>query len=65
MDKDRCKTVDEELDWIEAQLQTCGNFFAWDVHPNVVRADQIRWERLWRKKAAIAVSLEYTTLYDA
>lgn len=65
VNRDRCRTVDEELEWIEQQLQACGNFFVCDVHPNVVRADQIRFDRLWRKKREIANSLEYKTLNDA
>lgn len=65
VDKDRCRTVEEEFEHNWEQLESCGNFFVCDVHPNVVRADKLLVKRLWRKRLEIANSPEYKALNDA
>jgi hypothetical protein len=59
VDTNNCQTVEEKLDEVNNQLDQTGDFFSFDVHPNVVRADKIRSDRLWKRRLAIIHSAEY------
>jgi len=59
VDTEKCLTVDEELEYIERQLDLVGNFFRWDVHPNKARAADISAHRLLKKLVAVRSSPEY------
>lgn len=56
---DNCRTIEEEFDYLEDQLGTVGNFFAWDVHPNKVKTAKISAWRLCCKKNKLIQSAEY------
>ena len=53
VDAENCRTVDEELEYIEKQFDCIGNFFTCDVHPNQVRAYEASFKRLWRKRSEV------------
>ena len=64
VDAENCQTVDEQLDEIDRLLNETGNFFSFDVHPNVVRADNILTERLEKKRKALVNSEEYRSYHQ-
>lgn len=55
----KARTPDEEYDYLRCRLGKLGNFFVWDVHPNVVRADDITSKKLWKKVKELVDSDEY------
>lgn len=57
--KDKARTAREEYEYLRERLDTVGNFFPWDVHPNKVRAASKLYARLLRKIANIIDSEEY------
>lgn len=59
VDKSKIRTPDEEYAYLWQELNKCGNFFAWDVHPNVLRADKIRKERLRNRINILVDSVEF------
>ena len=58
VDTENCQTIDEQLESIEKEFALTGDFFSFEVHPNIVRADKIRTTRLWRKRRELVSSPE-------
>lgn len=52
-------TPDEEYMYLWKKLDTIGNFFAWDVHPNVVRNAEMRRKKIRKKMADLVDSPEF------
>jgi hypothetical protein len=59
VDYETCRTVDEELEYVEKQFEGIGNFFACDVHPNEVKAYKRSFKKLWNKRRNLIHSPEY------
>lgn len=59
VDKDKIRTPDEEYDYLDNKLKNLGNYFSWEVHPNVVKATDIQDKRLKKKLKALVDSEEY------
>lgn len=57
--KDKVRTPDEEYDYLWDRLGKLGDFLVWEVHPNVVKADDIAEKRLWKKFKKLVDSEEY------
>jgi hypothetical protein len=57
--KQNIRTPDEEYEYINKQLDSLGNYFAWDVHPNVIRATAIQRKRLYKKQYELVHSEEF------
>jgi len=49
VDVDKCLSPEEEYVYLWEEYDDCGNFFAFEVHPNIVRADDIRRKRLLKR----------------
>lgn len=47
------RTLEEEYDHLRKLLASGGNFFSWEVHPNVVRANNFRSTKLRKKMAQV------------
>lgn len=56
---DNLMDPNELKDYLEYEIMWNGNFFAWEVHPNVLRASQKRGKRLRRKLQDLLDSEEY------
>ena len=52
-------TPDEEYAYLWEQIRNGGDFFSWDVHPNVLRASNIRDARLRKKLKKLVDSEEF------
>lgn len=64
--KAKAMTPDEELDYLNNEIDKAGNYFAWEVHPNKIRASDMLIKRLRQKIKKIVASpefLEYNPLY--
>lgn len=67
VDKSKMWTPEEELAYLWKQLLNLPDFIPWDVHPNVLRASNIREARLHkkveqaRKRVALEEQMEYTS----
>lgn len=59
VDKSKIRTPDEEYTYLWDLLNSLGNYFVWDVHPNVIRATDIRRERLLKKLQLLVDSEEF------
>jgi len=59
VDKSKARNPDEEYAYIWEKLNSLGNYFAWDVHPNVLRATDMQRERLWKKLKILVDSPEF------
>lgn len=59
VDKSKIRTPDEEYAYLWSKFDDIGNFFAWDVHPNVVRNADIQREKNWKKIKALVDSPEF------
>ena len=55
----RIRTPCEELDYLKEEYLLVGNFFCWEVHPNVLRASDIREARLRKKIRTFPDSAAY------
>lgn len=55
----KVRTPDEEYEYLNQQLQECGNFFAWEEHPNRLRASDIRAARLRKRISELVASEEF------
>lgn len=55
----KIRTPDEEYEYLNRQLQECGNFFPWDEHPNRLRASNIQAARLRKKLSELIASEEF------
>lgn len=53
------KTPVEELDALVSEKAAIGDFFPWDVHPNVLRQYKLREERLTKKIFELVDSERY------
>lgn len=62
---EKCRTVEEELEYIEYQFECIGNFFVCDVHPNRIKAYHTTFRRLWDKKRALLATEEYQYYYKS
>lgn len=62
--KDQMRTPDEEYEYLTITLNSLGNFFAWDVHPNKIRATEIRRQRLSKRLLDLVASDEFQDLND-
>lgn len=52
-------TPDEEYMYLWKKLDTIGNFFAWDVHPNVVRNADMQRKKIYKRLTDLVDSPEY------
>ena len=52
-------TPDEEYAYLWDTINSLGNFFAWDVHPNKVRATEMHREKLRNKLQKLVDSPEF------
>ena len=59
IDKSKIRNPDEEYTYIWQQLNSLGNFFVWDVHPNVVKNFNIQQEKWTKKLTKLLASEEY------
>lgn len=57
--KEKARTPEEELEYLDELLYNTGNFFSWDVHPNKVRTAHITRMKLHRKMRKVIDSEEY------
>lgn len=57
--KAKLRTPTEEHVYLRERLNEAGNFFAWEVHPNRVRAANILIDRLQKKLWKLLESEEY------
>lgn len=55
----KIRTPDEEYEYLNNELRESGNFFAWEEHPNRVRATNIRQARLQKQIKELVASEEY------
>lgn len=55
----KVRTPDEEYEYLWNRLGELGDFLAWEVHPNVVKADNVTEKRLWKKLKKLVDSEEY------
>lgn len=53
------RTPCEELDHLKEQYLLSGNFFSWEVHPNVLRASDMYSEKLRKKIRTFTDSASY------
>ena len=59
-------TPDEEYMYLWKKLDSLGNYFAWDVHPNVLRNTEMQRKKLYKKLELLVDSpefKEYNTWY--
>lgn len=54
-----CRTIEEELDYLDDRIHNLGFFFSWEVHPNQVKAADISIWRLYCRKQKLIQSEEY------
>lgn len=59
VDTNRARTATEEREHILDQMDKLGNFFAWDVHPNRLRSNDISRARLYKKLLKVVQSEEF------
>ena len=57
--KKNAQRPDERLEELRAYLETIGDFFPWDVHPNKVKASNLLYLKTLRKIKLIIDSEEY------
>lgn len=55
----KIRTPDEEYEYLNKELQECGDFFAWEEHPNRMRAYNIRAARLKKRLSELVASEEF------
>lgn len=58
------KTPVEELDALVSERASIGDFFPWDVHPNVLRQYKLREARLTKKIFELVDSSNYKQYID-
>ena len=61
-------TPDEEFDLIFQQINNIPDYLPLDVHPNVIRAANIRAQKLWKRYKNLVASaeyIEYNPTYDS
>ena len=59
VDKSKIRTPDEEYFFLYNKLDTIGNFFVWDVHPNVVRNADMQRDKIYKKIKNLVDSEEF------
>ena len=59
VDKSKARTPDEEYEHLWNQWQSGGDFFPWDVHPNKLRALELKRKRIWEKIGKLVDSVEF------
>ena len=59
VDMSKIRTPDEEYEYLWNEWQSGGDFFAWEVHPNKIRALEIKKKRLWKKIKILVDSAEF------
>lgn len=59
IDKSKIRTPDEEYEYLRNRLNNLGNFFSWEVHPNVIRADEIQRKKLQKRLTELVDSAEF------
>lgn len=57
--KDKARTPEEAYWYLWGRLGKLGDFVTWEVHPNIVRADNIASKKLWKKFKELVDSEEY------
>jgi hypothetical protein len=59
VDKSKIRTPDEEYAFLWDKLRSMGDYFAWDVHPNRIRADDMYRKKLHKKLKILVDSDEF------
>ena len=59
VDKRKIQTPDEEYKYLFEKLGEIGNFFSWEVHPNVVRNADIQRKKIYKKIKKLVDSAEF------
>jgi hypothetical protein len=59
VDKSKIRTPDEEYAYLWDKINNLGNYFIWDVHPNVARATEITRKGLFKKLKVLVDSDEF------
>jgi hypothetical protein len=59
VDKSKIRTPDEEYQYLWNKIQNGGDFFSWEVHPNVLRAYNMRRDKLYKKLQQLVDSAEF------
>lgn len=59
VDKSKLLTPDEEYTSLQEQIRNVPDFIIWDVHPNVIRATNIRLDKLQRKIDKLIATPEF------
>ena len=57
--KKNLMTPDEEYDYVTEKLSKLGNYFSWDVHPNVIRNTALQRAKLRKRLHEIVDSEEF------
>lgn len=57
--KNKTRTPEEEYAYIWDKLSMLGNFVPWEVHPNVIKANDITKQKLWTRLKKLVDSEEY------
>jgi len=57
--KDKARDCNEEHQHLINQLNSAGNYFSWEVHPNRVKATEIFVTRIRKKIAALITTEEF------
>lgn len=63
VDKNKMRLPWEEYEYLRDRMGELGNFFSWDVHPNVIEMDNRIRKRLQKKLAKLVDSEEFQYYY--